>query len=82
MTVRHTNIVSFDSIGGDSGGPYYFTSGLAVIAQGTHVHSDEPGELEPGEPLRGWFTPITWGSSQMVTSFGFDYSVCVTASCS
>ena len=58
-TVQHTNEVSFDSTGGDSGGSMYFRSGAVVIAQGTHVHSD----ADTQNPAYGWFTPISWGKS-------------------
>lgn len=78
MTVRHTNQVSFDSTGGDSGGSMYFTSGAYVIAQGTHVHSAKDGTAD----AYGWFTPISWGKSTLEGLFGYDYVVCVNSSCS
>jgi hypothetical protein len=75
MHVRHTNEVSFDSTGGDSGGPEFFYSGSAVIAQGTHVHSD------PNPGVHGWFTPISWGRTTFTTLFGYYFNVCMYASC-
>lgn len=78
MTVRHTNQVSFDSTGGDSGGSMYFNSGAYVIAQGTHVHSAVNGS----DNAYGWFTPISWGRSTLEGLFGYDYVVCVNSSCS
>jgi hypothetical protein len=78
MTVQHTNEVSFDSTGGDSGGSMYFRSGAIVVAQGTHVHSD----VDTANPAYGWFTPISWGKSTFSGIWGYDYSVCVSSSCS
>jgi hypothetical protein len=77
MHVKNTNRVSFDSTGGDSGGPEYFESGSVVIAQGTHVHSDPDNQ----SGAKGWFTPISWGNSSLTNLFGYGFAVCVVAAC-
>jgi len=77
MTVTHTNEANFDSIEGDSGGPFfYYAAGSYVIAQGTHVHSSVP--TDP----RSWFTPISWGRTTFNEIWGYDYTLCINSSCS
>lgn len=76
MKVTHTNVVNFDSLEGDSGGPFfYYGAGSYVIAQGTHVHSGTAAEA------RSWFTPIAWGRTTFDEIWGYSYSVCVNSSC-
>jgi hypothetical protein len=75
--ILHTNEMSFDSLGGDSGGPvfqYSPTPGY-VIGYGTHVHSDVPSKP------RSWFSAIGWGTTAYAAMFPYTYSVCVTSSC-
>lgn len=79
--------MNFDSTGGDSGGPvwYYINQnpGLAVIAMGTHVHSEneKPGPYQDPQPWWGWYSPIDRGIYQMNNSWGISYSLCVTSNC-
>ena len=84
MTVTKTIRVNFDSIGGDSGGPYWYYvpaypgPGLRVIAMGTHVHSEEDGDPLP---WWGWYSPVDVGAAQYLANWDYTYSLCVTAGC-
>ncbi len=82
MEVTKTIRVDFDSTGGDSGGPvwyYVFLPGgtTAVIAMGTHVHSDDDDDETP----YGWYSPIDVGAAQYLANWAYSYTLCVTASC-
>jgi hypothetical protein len=75
--IDHTNEVSFDSLGGDSGGSvfqYSPTPGY-VIGYGTHVHSLDPAAAT------GWFSPINYGITTYDAFNPYTYTICVTASC-
>lgn len=77
-TINHTKEVSFDSTGGDSGGPVFqYTPASTVIAYGTHVHSTADGI--PG--AHGWYSTITWGRVTYSGFFGYSYSICLTSAC-
>lgn len=80
--VRRAPIRMYDSTGGDSGGPvwyYVFLPGgtTAVIAMGTHVHSDDDDDETP----YGWYSPIDVGAAQYLANWAYSYTLCVTASC-
>lgn len=88
MMVDPTIEVSFDSIGGDSGGPMFaylsggpFSTG-PVAAYGTHVHSDDH-TIDPTP--HGWYTPIDVGRAAYPNAPGntthYGYTVCITPSC-
>lgn len=75
--IHHTNEVSFDSLGGDSGAPVYQYSPTPgyVIGYGTHVHSGDAAEST------GWFSPIDRGRSAYDAIATYTYSICLTSSC-
>jgi hypothetical protein len=78
-TIHHTKEVSFDSVGGDSGGPVFHATGPGTYAAyGTHVHSWVTGDPLP---KHGWYSPINYGRSQYQTTAGFTFDVCITGSC-
>lgn len=87
MTVTKTIRVDFDSVGGDSGGPVWFylnlNPGLAVIALGTHVHSENeiPGPYQDPQPWWGWYSPIDVGAAQYLANWSYSYTLCKTANC-
>ena len=76
--------VSYDSTGGDSGGPYWFgpsSSGSPWTAVGMHTHSHKDNVNNPDDPSRhGWYVPI---STQLnaLTSKGIAVTLCVNANC-
>jgi hypothetical protein len=76
--IDHTNEVSFDSTGGDSGGPVFQFSPIPgyVIGYGTHVDSEVDG---PG--ANGWYSAIGWGYTAYASYHPYTYAVCTTASC-
>jgi streptogrisin C len=81
MTVLHTATWDKDSLGGDSGGPVFFCPGGGtccgpVTALGTHVHSETGANAN-----ESWFSPQFWGSWDYTASWGYSYSICLTASC-
>jgi hypothetical protein len=72
--IQHQDEVDFDSTGGDSGGPVYYT----FIGFGTHTHSDPDGDPDP----HGWFTPLNWARyAYEVASGGERYYFCLSSSC-
>jgi Trypsin len=76
MTVTQSVEVSFDSKGGDSGGPVYAVApsgGINRIALGTHVHSDPDTETD----AHGWYSPQDVGRAlyDAITS-GAPYEIC------
>jgi len=84
MWVSNTTRVSFDSSGGDSGGPVFFYPGggtccTPVTALGTHVHSKPDGTTG----AYGWFSPYFTGRNDYAAMFpaGHTYNICLTASC-
>lgn len=78
-TIDHTWEVSFDSTGGDSGGPVYagVTDPGYGTGYGTHVHSDPDGT--PG--AHGWYSPLGWGKAEFFNRFGVLYRYCLNTSC-
>lgn len=64
--------VSFDSSGGDSGGPVYWIE----RGYGIHVHSqaDAPG-------AHGWYSTLGFASAQYWTDWGVRYKFCLNAAC-
>jgi hypothetical protein len=87
MIVTKTIRVDFDSIGGDSGAPVWYyinlNPGLAVIAMGTHVHSEneKPGPYQDPAPWWGWYSPVDVGASQYNSNWGYTYTLCTTTNC-
>lgn len=73
-SINHTWEVTFDSTGGDSGGPLIHNQ---TFAHGTHVHSDPDGQPN----AHGWYSPTDWGRSAYSAMFGVSYVICVQASC-
>lgn len=76
--VHHTNVVSFDSLGGDSGGPYFAWSPYAccIYAYGTHVHSEEGVGANAG-----WYSPVEWGIIAFNTQHPYSYWLCTDTDC-
>lgn len=64
--------VSFDSIGGDSGGPYFTTTNMGF---GTHVHSGS------GSGARGWYSTLEWIGVEYNQRFGGLLTFCETSTC-
>ena len=84
MNVLHTARVSFDSTGGDSGGPVFYYPGGGtccnpVTALGTHVHS----EADSSSIDEGWFSPYGWGrlNYDNLPQAAYTYTICLSASC-
>lgn len=73
-TIHHQWVVGFDSIGGDSGGPYFISN----EGWGIHTHSTDPGE--PGHP-KGWYSPLTWTVVEYQQRWGVTFQYCVTDAC-
>jgi len=72
-TIHHMVEVSFDSTGGDSGGPmYYGSAGL-----GLHIHSDP--DSQPN--AHGWYSPLDWAISEYQSRWGIPYNYCFTTAC-
>jgi hypothetical protein len=79
--IQHTNQVTFDSTGGDSGGAvthkvYINGSEFYYVAYGTHVHSqpDGPGAI-------GWYSPVTLSASAYSLAYGYSFNVCYYPTC-
>jgi hypothetical protein len=81
MTVLKTMEVDFDSTGGDSGGPLFYTvpggGTTNRIALGTHVHSDPDGTPN----AHGWYSPIDTGRDTYNALWGYSYTMCFTSAC-
>lgn len=75
--IDHQVLVNFDSVGGDSGGPY-FSDTTGAAGYGLHTHSLDPGD--PGYPL-GWFSTLEWAKSTYESRTGIVYVYCVTDAC-
>lgn len=74
-TIDHQWVVDFDSVGGDSGGPYYETS----TGKGIHTHSTEPGDA--GHP-RGWYSPLDWARVEYNNRWAVTWLYCLNDTCS
>jgi V8-like Glu-specific endopeptidase len=72
--IDHQVTVDFDSLGGDSGGPYYASTNGSYAA-GIHTHSLDP------EDETGWFSTLGYAKSAYKSHTGIDYVYCVTDSC-
>lgn len=72
--IDHQWVVGFDSIGGDSGGPYTASN----KAWGIHNHSTDPGEA--GHPM-GWYSTPSWTTLEYQSRWGITFQYCLTDSC-
>lgn len=82
--INHMNVVSFDSHGGDSGGPVYVPVGSDGVTTlyGTHVHSDADYPAPPPpDGRKGWYTPWDWAVDELLEVKGVDLNVCITSNC-
>lgn len=70
--IDRQNEVDFDSIGGDSGGPYF----LNESGYGIHIHSGTPSEA------KGWYSTMTWMQIEYESRWGQGWTYCLTNSCS
>jgi hypothetical protein len=82
--ILHETVVSFDSVGGDSGGPYYFNPDDPnaddkdhTKIYGIHTHSG-PDDVASS---KGWFSPIDKVTAELYSQHGDLISVCVTPTC-
>ena len=78
--IKNTVKVSFDSIGGDSGGPYWKgpQSGTSPVkAMGIHVHSEYPDTSS----AKGWYTPIHRAIAALDWKNGVTVKVCTDTNC-
>lgn len=80
--IEDTMRVSFDSTGGDSGGPYWFGNAgtdSPLMAMGIHVHSQVDGD-DPDDK-RGWYTPISLAIGQLAIRKDIHVSICLASNC-
>jgi len=78
--IHHMKVVSFDSWGGDSGGPVFeptVDADTTATLFGTHVHSED-GEWPTA--TKGWYTTQYQGYIELHAQ-GIELDVCVTATC-
>ena len=78
-TNENTIQVSFDSTGGDSGGPYWmgnYNTDPPVLALGTHVHSAEDGVAN-----KGWYTPLSVSLGNLYVREGANVYICIDNDC-
>ncbi len=72
--IDHQVVVDFDSLSGDSGGPYYSaTNGSWAV--GIHTHSGTTSEQV------GWFSSLGWAQRAYENTTGDTYVYCVTDTC-
>jgi hypothetical protein len=75
--LHHQNVVNFDSLGGDSGGPYYMAVGASSAkAYGIHIHSTDPPAV-----AESWFSTYEWAGVQLSQEWGIVESLCITSLC-
>jgi Trypsin len=70
-SIDHQWEVNFDSIPGDSGGPYFSGS------QGYGIHVDS---LDPADH-RGWYSTLWWARGEYMSRHGVTFDYCLTNSC-
>ena len=81
MNVTSSVEVTFDSTGGDSGGPVIYiagTGGIDRIGLGTHVHSDDD---DAPSPRHGWYSALDTGMALYSSMHGYWYVPCITTTC-
>lgn len=86
VTVTKTIRANFDSLGGDSGGPWWYYKnlepGIGAIALGTHVHSSyEETPYQDPTPWHSWYSPIDIGATQYLANWDITYTLCRTDPC-
>lgn len=78
--IHHQWEVNFDSVGGDSGGPYYDPDASNNVSfYGTHTHSTDPCVSN----CHGWYSPGDWVYSAIQDEMQVTILYyCVNSSCS
>lgn len=76
--IENVMVVSFDSIAGDSGGPYWLNNQYTPLtAIGLHVHSQKDTLEDPV----GWYTPINEAVKALQDRKNITVHVCLDADC-
>ncbi len=74
--IEHQWVDNFDASPGDSGAPYFTTSGGVTLAWG--IHSDSTSANPPGGSA--WYSPMGWVFSKL-SSYGEPITLCTDSTC-
>jgi hypothetical protein len=85
VEIDHVVVYSRDAIGGDSGGPVFYTVEYPLsyaVLVGTHVHSYNHNNDNIYYPdKKGWYSPYDRGKNQLSNMLGVEITPCLTTTC-